>query len=308
MHAWADLRPRRIDRSSPRQPRPYAHPVPWGSLGSAAHDLADHHRLGANAHPGGPGAFRPPRLPGSRHRATRDPALLLRSVGRQHAVAGRDRRTFLLLLLTDLPQLRRSSLGKVLGTLLPIGLLLLGIAPAWLMLLMLLGGVAPFQGRPGDDRPSRPPLWRQARSAASSPCGAKRRFGPSPPSPLLACSSSISARRSSACLCCRSLDAGVVAGDARAVRGERPSKSNPPLRETHALAPPYRFGLAMLVLVGTLNLSSAYGRLRALEPQRRADHAARLRRHSAAEEGKNPHSLRTRPAFAPSGTTRGPLA
>jgi ABC-type transport system involved in multi-copper enzyme maturation permease subunit len=55
----------------------------------------------------------------------------------------KDRRTFVLLLIT---QLRNEEivLGKLLGSLLPIGLLLLATVPA-LMLLMLLGGVAPHQ-------------------------------------------------------------------------------------------------------------------------------------------------------------------
>jgi ABC-type transport system involved in multi-copper enzyme maturation permease subunit len=52
----------------------------------------------------------------------------------------KDRRTFLLLLLTDLRN-DEIVLGKLLGSLLPIGLLLLGTVPA-LMLLVLLGGVA----------------------------------------------------------------------------------------------------------------------------------------------------------------------
>ncbi len=52
----------------------------------------------------------------------------------------KDRRTFLLLLLTDLRN-DEIVLGKLLGSLLPIGLLLLGTVPA-LMMLVLLGGVA----------------------------------------------------------------------------------------------------------------------------------------------------------------------
>jgi ABC-type Na+ efflux pump permease subunit len=55
----------------------------------------------------------------------------------------KDRRTFVLLLLTDLRNYE-IVLGKVLGSLLPIGMLLFGTVPV-LMLLMLLGGVAPFQ-------------------------------------------------------------------------------------------------------------------------------------------------------------------
>jgi ABC-type transport system involved in multi-copper enzyme maturation permease subunit len=55
----------------------------------------------------------------------------------------KDRRTFLLLLITDLRN-EEIVLGKLLGSLLPIGLLLLSTVPA-LMLLMLLGGVALYQ-------------------------------------------------------------------------------------------------------------------------------------------------------------------
>jgi ABC-type transport system involved in multi-copper enzyme maturation permease subunit len=55
----------------------------------------------------------------------------------------KDRRTFILLLLTDLtdPEI---VLGKLLGSLLPIGLLLLSTLPA-LALLLLLGGITPEQ-------------------------------------------------------------------------------------------------------------------------------------------------------------------
>src|SRR5437588_2713548 len=55
----------------------------------------------------------------------------------------KDRRTFVLLLLTDLRDFE-IVLGKVLGSLLPIGLLLLGSLPV-LMSLLLLGGVAAHQ-------------------------------------------------------------------------------------------------------------------------------------------------------------------
>jgi ABC-type transport system involved in multi-copper enzyme maturation permease subunit len=55
----------------------------------------------------------------------------------------KDRRTFLLLLITDLRN-EEIVLGKLLGSLLPIGLLLLCTVPA-LMLLVLLGGVALHQ-------------------------------------------------------------------------------------------------------------------------------------------------------------------
>jgi ABC-type transport system involved in multi-copper enzyme maturation permease subunit len=55
----------------------------------------------------------------------------------------KDRRTFVLLLLTDLRSYE-IVLGKLLGSLLEIGLLLVGIIPA-LALIVLLGGVAPFQ-------------------------------------------------------------------------------------------------------------------------------------------------------------------
>ncbi|MFL5342735.1 MAG: ABC transporter permease [Gemmataceae bacterium] len=55
----------------------------------------------------------------------------------------KDRRTFILLLLTDMRDYE-IVLGKLLGSLLPIGLLLLGSIPV-LALLLLLGGVAPEQ-------------------------------------------------------------------------------------------------------------------------------------------------------------------
>src|SRR5206468_9609144 len=55
----------------------------------------------------------------------------------------KDRRTFLLLLLTDLRN-HEIVLGKLLGSLLQIGILLAGMVPV-LMLLLLLGGVAPSQ-------------------------------------------------------------------------------------------------------------------------------------------------------------------
>src|SRR4051794_28364880 len=55
----------------------------------------------------------------------------------------KDRRTFLLLLLSDLRN-HEIVLGKVVGSLLQIGILLAGLIPV-LMLLLLLGGVAPTQ-------------------------------------------------------------------------------------------------------------------------------------------------------------------
>ena len=55
----------------------------------------------------------------------------------------KDRRTFILLLLTDMRDYE-IVLGKLLGSLLPIGLLLLGSTPV-LALLLLLGGIAPEQ-------------------------------------------------------------------------------------------------------------------------------------------------------------------
>lgn len=55
----------------------------------------------------------------------------------------KDRRTFLLLLLTDLRN-HEIVLGKLLGSLLPIGLLLAGTVPV-LAILLLLGGIAPAQ-------------------------------------------------------------------------------------------------------------------------------------------------------------------
>src|SRR5690349_19548310 len=55
----------------------------------------------------------------------------------------KDRRTFLLLLMTDLRN-TEIVLGKVLGSLLPIAILLLSAVPMF-MILVLLGGVAPFQ-------------------------------------------------------------------------------------------------------------------------------------------------------------------
>jgi ABC-type transport system involved in multi-copper enzyme maturation permease subunit len=55
----------------------------------------------------------------------------------------KDRRTFILLLLTDMRDYE-IVLGKLLGALLPIGLLLLGSLPV-LVMLLLLGGVSPGQ-------------------------------------------------------------------------------------------------------------------------------------------------------------------
>src|SRR5438874_1390833 len=55
----------------------------------------------------------------------------------------KDRRTFILLLLTDMRDYE-IVLGKLLGSLLPIGLLLLGSIPV-LAMLLLLGGIAPEQ-------------------------------------------------------------------------------------------------------------------------------------------------------------------
>jgi ABC-type transport system involved in multi-copper enzyme maturation permease subunit len=55
----------------------------------------------------------------------------------------KDRRTFVLLLMTDMRN-HEIVLGKMLGSLLPIGLLLAATVPLWMMLL-LLGGVAPRQ-------------------------------------------------------------------------------------------------------------------------------------------------------------------
>jgi hypothetical protein len=55
----------------------------------------------------------------------------------------KDRRTFILLLMTDLRN-DEIVLGKLLGSLLPIGLLLLGSLPVF-ALMMILGGIAPHQ-------------------------------------------------------------------------------------------------------------------------------------------------------------------
>ncbi|MSQ95726.1 MAG: ABC transporter permease [Gemmataceae bacterium] len=55
----------------------------------------------------------------------------------------KDRRTFLLVLLTDLRNYE-IVLGKLLGSLLPIGLLLVGSIPVFAVL-MILGGIHPFQ-------------------------------------------------------------------------------------------------------------------------------------------------------------------
>src|SRR5207253_2461159 len=55
----------------------------------------------------------------------------------------KDRRTFILLLLTDMTD-AEIVLGKLLGSLLPIGLMLVGTLPV-LALLLLLGGVTPHQ-------------------------------------------------------------------------------------------------------------------------------------------------------------------
>src|SRR5207247_11240684 len=58
----------------------------------------------------------------------------------------KDRRTFILLLMTDLRNYE-IVLGKLLGSLLPIVLFLLGMVPV-LMFTLLLGGVAPIQVAP----------------------------------------------------------------------------------------------------------------------------------------------------------------
>src|SRR6266478_3214818 len=55
----------------------------------------------------------------------------------------KDRRTFILLLITDMRDYE-IVLGKLLGSLLPIALLLLGAVPV-LAILLLLGGIAPAQ-------------------------------------------------------------------------------------------------------------------------------------------------------------------
>jgi ABC-type transport system involved in multi-copper enzyme maturation permease subunit len=55
----------------------------------------------------------------------------------------KDRRTFILLLLTDMTD-AEIVLGKLLGTLLPIGLMLIGMLPV-LAMLLLLGGITPAQ-------------------------------------------------------------------------------------------------------------------------------------------------------------------
>ena len=55
----------------------------------------------------------------------------------------KDRRTFVLLLMTDMRN-QEIVLGKVLGSLLPIGLLLAATIPMW-MIFLLLGGVSPRQ-------------------------------------------------------------------------------------------------------------------------------------------------------------------
>ena len=191
----------------------------------------------------------------------------------------KDRRTFLLLLLTDLRNYE-IVLGKVLGTLLPIGLLLLGIVPA-LMLLMLLGGVAPFQV-------GQAMIVLATTAVAAGSLGGLVALWRDKTFQALALTVLLLVLY----LCATRIlpllpipDAGFwqatldpFAALAQVV--------DPPFRETHALAPPYRFGIAMLLLAGALNFVGIW-RLRVWNPsgepimQRESSDAA-------PEEGKNP--------------------
>ena len=191
----------------------------------------------------------------------------------------KDRRTFLLLLLTDLRNYE-IVLGKVLGTLLPIGLLLLGIAPV-LMLLMLLGGVAPFQvgqamivlattAVAAGSLGGLVALWRDKTFQALALT-------------VLALVLYLCATRALPLLPIPGAEWWQATLDPFAALGQ---VVDPPLRETHALAPPYRFGLAMLVLAGVLNFVGIW-RLRVWNPSGEPI----MQRESsevAVEEGKNP--------------------
>ena len=73
--------------------------------------------------------------------------VLCRTIGGKHVAREKDRRTFILLLLTDLRD-HEIVLGKMLGSLLPIALLLLGFLPM-LVMLLLLGGMQPATSRSG---------------------------------------------------------------------------------------------------------------------------------------------------------------
>jgi ABC-type Na+ efflux pump permease subunit len=190
----------------------------------------------------------------------------------------KDRRTFLLLLLTDLRNYE-IVLGKVLGALLPIGLLLLGIAPV-LMLLMLLGGVAPFQvgqamivlattALAAGSLGGLVALWRDKTFQALALT-------------VLLLVLYLCATRALPLLPIADAGAWQTTLDPFAAMSQ---VVDPPLRETHALAPPYRFGLAMLIIAGALNFVGIW-RLRAWnpsgEPIMQRDSA-----DSAEEEGKN---------------------
>ena len=190
----------------------------------------------------------------------------------------KDRRTFLLLLLTDLRNYE-IVLGKVLGTLLPIGLLLLGIVPV-LMLLMLLGGVAPFQvgqamivlattAVAAGSLGGLVALWRDKTFQALALT-------------VLLLVLYLCATRALPLLPIPDPGYWQATLDPFAALAQ---VIDPSLRETHALAPPYRFGLAMLVVAGGLNFVGIW-RLRAWnpsgEPIMQRDSAG-----SADEEGKN---------------------
>ena len=142
--AWTDLRFRKLIRV-PRRWRHYMGrgDLPGHVVGHRPDRLAGHHRLVAPADARRHGSFWAVAVPGSD-----DVQLVLflffSALLDGDAVAQeKDRRTFLLLLMTDLRD-REIVLGKLMGSLLPIGLMLLGSVPI-LMFLVLLGGVSVHQ-------------------------------------------------------------------------------------------------------------------------------------------------------------------
>ena len=160
----------------------------------------------------------------------------------------RDRRTFLLLLLTDLRNYE-IVLGKVLGTLLPIGLLLVGIVPA-LMLLMLLGGVAPFQVGQAMIVLATAQPWRPALLGGLVALERDKTFQALALTVLLLVLY-LCATRALSLLPIEGAFAWQATLDPFAALSQ---VVDPPLGENHALASPYRFGLAMLLLAAALNL------------------------------------------------------
>jgi ABC-type Na+ efflux pump permease subunit len=159
----------------------------------------------------------------------------------------KDRRTFLLLLLTDLKNYE-IVLGKVLGTLLPIGLLLLGIVPV-LMLLMLLGGVAPFQV-------GQAMIVLAASAVAAGSLGGLVALWRDKTFQALALTVLLlvlylCATRALPLLPIPDAAMWQATLDPFAALGQ---VIDPPLRDAPVLAAPYRYGLAMLALAGALNL------------------------------------------------------